>query len=53
MNKQHRELEALRSDAGEIFRGCLVAVNPYKAVKRFVHLKGESLMLGMEGGPET
>ncbi len=53
MNKQHRELEALRSDAGEIFRSCLVAVDPYKAVKRFVHLKGESLMLGMEGGPET
>ena len=53
MNKQHRELEALRSDAGEIFRGCLVAVNPYKAVKRFVHLKGESLMLGMEGRPDT
>ena len=53
MNKQHRELEALRSDAGEIFRGCLVAVDPYKAVKRFVHLKGESLMLGMEGRPDT
>ncbi|RZB36851.1 MAG: glycerate 2-kinase [Desulfobacteraceae bacterium Eth-SRB2] len=53
MNKQHKKLETLRSDAKEIFAGCLTAVDPYKAVKRFVHVQGDRLIVGMEGGPET
>lgn len=53
MNKQPKELETLRSDAKEIFAGCLTAVDPYKAVKHFVHVQGDRLVVGMEGGPET
>ncbi len=53
MNKQHKELEMIRSDAKEIFAGCLGAVDPYRAVKRFVHLEGDRLVVGMEGGPKT
>ncbi len=53
MNKQRKKLETVRSDAKEIFAGCLTAVDPYKAVKRFVHLQGDGLIVGMEGGPET
>ncbi len=53
MNKQRKKLETVRSDAKEIFAGCLTAVDPYKAVKRFVHLQGDRLIVGMEGGPET
>ena len=53
MNKQRKNLETIRSDAKEIFSGCLSAVNPYKAVKRFVHLDGNSLVVGMQGEPET
>ena len=53
MNKQRKELETVRSDAKEIFAGCLTAVDPYKAVKRFVHVQGDRLIVGMEGGPET
>jgi glycerate 2-kinase len=53
MNKQHKELESLRSDAKEIFAVCLTAVDPYQAVKRFVHVQGNRLVVGMEGGPET
>ena len=53
MNKQRKELATVRSDAKEIFAGCLTAVDPYKAVKRFVHVQGDRLIVGMEGGPET
>jgi len=53
MNKQPKDLETIRSDAKEIFAGCLSAVDPYKAVKRFVHLDGNRLLVGMQGGPET
>ena len=53
MNKQHKNLESLRSDAKEIFAVCLTAVDPYQAIKRFVHLQGNLLVVGMEGGPET
>ena len=53
MNKQRKELATVRSDAKEIFAGCLTAVDPYKAVKRFVHVQGDRLNVGMEGGPET
>ncbi|OEU84853.1 MAG: glycerate kinase [Desulfobacterales bacterium S5133MH4] len=53
MNKRHKELETIRSDAKEIFKSCLVAVDPYRAVKRFVHVEGNRLMVGMEGKPKT
>ena len=53
INKQHKELKTIRSDAKEIFRGCLTAVDPYKAVKRFVHVEGDRLVIGMEGQSKT
>ena len=53
MNRNRKDLETIRSDAKEIFAGCLSAVDPYKAVKRFVHLDGDRLVVGMQGGPET
>jgi hydroxypyruvate reductase len=53
MNKHHKELETIRSDAREIFKGCLTAVDPYKAVKRFVNLEGDRLVVGMEGESKT
>ncbi len=53
MNKELKELETIRSDAKEIFRSCLTAVDPYEAVKRFVRVEGDRLVVGMEGGPET
>jgi glycerate 2-kinase len=53
MIKQRKKLETVRSDAKEIFAGGLTAVDPYKAVKRFVHVQGDRLIVGMEGGPET
>jgi hydroxypyruvate reductase len=48
MNKQHKGLETIRSDAKEIFGGCLTAVDPHRAVKRFVHVQGNRLILGTE-----
>jgi glycerate 2-kinase len=53
MNKQRKKLEAIRSDAKEIFANCLTAVDPYKAVKRFVHVQDNKLMVGMEKEPGT
>lgn len=53
MNKHHKELETIRSDAREIFKGCLTAVDPYKAVKRFVNLERDRLVVGMEGESKT
>ncbi|MFO7972312.1 MAG: glycerate kinase [Desulfobacterales bacterium] len=53
MNKQCKNLETIRSDAKEIFAGCLSAVDPYKAVKRFVHRDGNRLLLGIQGEAET
>lgn len=53
MNKHHKELETIRSDAREIFKGCLTAVDPYKAVRRFVNLEGDGLVVGMEGESKT
>jgi hydroxypyruvate reductase len=53
MSKDHKELETIRSDAREIFKGCLTAVDPYKAVKRFVNLEGDRLVVGMEGESKT
>ena len=36
----------IRSEAEDIFKSCLHAVDPYQAVKRFVNLKGDRLCLG-------
>jgi hydroxypyruvate reductase len=44
-----KELRKMRSEAEEIFKSCLAPVDPYGAVKRFVHLEGDRLSLGMEG----
>lgn len=49
MEKQLKELETMRSDAKEIFRSCLSAVDPYRAIKRFVRVQGDRLMLGLKG----
>lgn len=38
----------IRSGAEEIFKSCIHAVDPYQAVERFVHLKGNRLILGTE-----
>jgi glycerate 2-kinase len=42
-------LEQMRTHAEAIFRSSLEAVDPYKAVKRFVRLEGDILHLGHEG----
>ena len=42
-------LNQMRSEAEEIFRCSIEAVDPYRAVKRFVRVQGNALTLGMEG----
>ena len=39
-------LNRMRSEAEEIFRVSIEAVDPYKAVRRFVHVEGDRLTLG-------
>ena len=39
-------LKKIRSDAVEIFKESIRAVDPYNAVKRFVHVEGNSLTVG-------
>ncbi len=46
-----RPLEGMRSQAEEIFRRSLEAVDPYKAVKRFVRVERDSLSLGIKDRP--
>lgn len=41
-----------RSEAEEIFKSCLNAVDPYGAVKRFVHIEGDRLLLGSRPGSQ-
>jgi len=41
-------LKQMRSEAVEIFRSSLEPVNPYQAVKRFVHVEGDRLSLGTD-----
>ncbi len=41
-------LQQMRSDAMKIFLSSLEPVNPYNAVRRFVHLDGSRLILGQE-----
>ena len=51
MNNALEQQEKIRSDAREIFTSCLIPVNPYTAVKNFIHLKGHNLIIGMEEAP--
>ena len=41
-------LKQIRSEAKEIFTSSVKAVDPYHAVKRFVRVEGNSLILGVE-----
>jgi hydroxypyruvate reductase len=49
VKKPKKGLENMRSDAKEIFKSCLIAVDPYRAVKQFVRLRGGRLVLGIKG----
>ena len=46
-------LKQMRSEAEEIFKGSLEAVDPYLAVKRFVRVEGNRLTLGLEDQVEV
>jgi hydroxypyruvate reductase len=48
MEKELEPLNKMRSEAEEIFRSCLRPVDPYGAVKRFVRLEGDRLVVGVE-----
>ena len=41
-------IKQIRSEATDIFKASVEAVNPYHAVKRFVHVEGERLVVGTE-----
>lgn len=40
------KLKSMRSEAEEIFKSAVAAVNPYEAVRRFVRVNGDRLFLG-------
>ncbi len=44
-------MKKIRSDAVEIFMESIRSVDPYNAVKRFVHLEGSRLTVGSEDSP--
>ena len=46
-------LNKMRSQAQELFRASLKRVDPYEAVRRFVRLDGNKLLLDQEGESET
>ena len=46
-------LRQLRSEAVNLFHVAVKRVDPYEAVKAFVRLEGESLILGEENRPKT
>ena len=46
-------LHQMRLDALNIFQASLKPVNPYEAVKRFVSIEGNTLLLGREGQEQT
>ncbi len=46
-------LKEMRVDAEKIFLAAVARVNPYEALKRFVHLEGRKLILGYEDRQET
>ncbi len=41
-------IKQIRSEATDIFKSSVEAVNPYHAVKRFVRVEGERLVVGTE-----
>jgi len=41
-------IKQIRSEAADIFKSSVEAVNPYHAVKRFVRVEGERLVVGTE-----
>ena len=41
-------IKQIRSEAADIFKSSVEAVNPYHAVRRFVHVEGERLVVGTE-----
>jgi len=45
-----RLLRQMRVEADEIFRSSLEAVDPYQAVKRFVHVEKNRLVVGIDDG---
>lgn len=45
-------ISKMRSEAEEIFKSSLHAVDPYQAVKRFVNLERDRLRLGAESGSQ-
>ena len=48
MEKELGQLKTMRSHGRDIFYSCLDPVDPYGAVKRFVHLEGDRVILGMD-----
>mgnify|MGYP002641078043 FL=1 len=48
MNMENGLMRKIRSDAIKIFKESIRAVNPYNAVKRFVHVDGDRLTVGTE-----
>ncbi len=53
MDSLSKDLKIIRSDAGKIFRDSLVAVEPCKAIKKFIHLKGNRLLIGRKERPKA
>jgi len=53
MEEELEQLKKMRSEAEEIFRRCLRAVDPFEAVKGFVHVEGDRFILGTKGQPKT
>jgi hydroxypyruvate reductase len=53
MEKELKQLKKMRSEAEEIFMHCLRAVDPFQAVKNFIHVEGGRLILGTKGNPKT
>ncbi|HPJ66232.1 MAG TPA: glycerate kinase [Desulfobacteraceae bacterium] len=41
-------LKQMRLEAAEIFMSSINSVDPYRAVKRFVHIEGNSLIIGVD-----
>lgn len=53
MEKELEQLKKMRSEAEEIFRHCLRAVDPFEAVKSFIHVEADRLIPGTKGHPKT
>lgn len=51
MSKALGQQEEIRSEAREIFTNCLIPVDPYAAVKHFIHPKEDNLIIGLGEEP--